>query len=209
LTKENLAFLAGGFAFGILAGVALFNALHSGPELDAPAAGPASVPQPAGPMAPTQVGGGGMDVNAPMVAEINELKRRLQEDPSNLEAATRLAHIFHDVEIWDQGAIYYEKAVELSPDDPDLLTDLGICYRGLQRFDDALAVFARARAANPDHWQSLFNTAVVAAFDLGDYDRAMEALEPLARMDPPPPQVLDLRQAVEHAREATANQVSP
>ena len=198
MTKENLAFLAGGFAFGMLAGVGLFSAMQSGPDRDASAAGLASVPQPAGQTAPAQAGGG-MDANDARVVEINELKRRVQQDPANLPAVTRLAHLLHDAQVWDQAADYYEKAIDLSPNDPDLLTDLGICYRGLQRFDDALAIFARARAVNPEHWQSLFNAAVVAAFDLGDYDLAMESLDPLVGMDPPPPRVLELRQAVDTA----------
>jgi tetratricopeptide (TPR) repeat protein len=149
-------------------------------------------------MAPTQTGAG---AEAPMVAEINELKRRLQENPQDLSAATRLANLHHDVQMWDQAAVFYEKAVALSPDDPDLLTDLGVCYRALDRFGDALEMFSRAQAADPDHWQSLFNTAVVAAFDLGEYDRALEALEPLERKVPPLPRVTELRQAVERARD--------
>ena len=139
-----------------------------------------------------------------MVAEINALKRRLQEDPGDVRSATRLANIFHDAQMWDQAVMYYETAVELTPNDPDVLTDLGICYRGLQRFDDALDSFAKARSVNPEHWQSLFNTAVVAAFDLGDYDRALEALAPLEQLSPVPPQVTELKQAVVHAKEQLA-----
>jgi tetratricopeptide (TPR) repeat protein len=152
-------------------------------------------------MAPTQAGGGG----APMVAEINALKRRLQENPSDVQAATRLANLFHDAQIWDQAVMFYEQAIELSPNDPDLLTDLGICYRSLQRYDDALEKFARAREASPGHWQSLFNTAVVAAFDLGEYERALEALNTLeGEMSPVPSQVTQLKEAVVHAKEQTA-----
>jgi cytochrome c-type biogenesis protein CcmH/NrfG len=209
MTKENLAFLAGGFAFGILVGVGLFNAFQSGPDLGAAGQAPASVPRPAGPAAPTPMGGAGGSASAPMVAEINQLKLRLQQDPTDLKAATRLAHLHHDAQMWDQAVIFYKKAIELSPQDPDLHTDLGICYRGLGRFDEALARFAEARALNPAHWQSLFNSAVVLAFDQGDYDAALAALEPLSRMDPMPPRAAELLHAVQQARDQAAAQGSP
>ena len=202
MKKENLAFLFGGFAFGVLVGVGLFSAFNSAPG--APAAGmgaPAAALAPAGPMAPTQAGGGG---GAPMVPEINALKRRLQENPGDVESAARLANIFHDAQMWDQAAMYYEMTVKLRPNDADVLTDLGICYRAMQRFDDALDSFTKARSVSPDHWQSLFNTAVVAAFDLGDHDRALEALRPLEGLKPIPPQVTELKKAVVHAKEQLA-----
>jgi cytochrome c-type biogenesis protein CcmH/NrfG len=207
LKKENLIFLLGGFAFGVLVGIGVFNAYHTSPGLQQQVRGPAQVPAPAGPMAPTQTGS---NAEAPMVAEINALKRRLQENPNDLAAATRLANLHHDVQMWDQAVVFYEKAIALSPDDPDLLTDLGVCYRALQRFGDALEMFSRAQASDPDHWQSLFNAAVVAAFDLGDYDRALKTLEPLERKDPQPPRVPELRQAIVRAREeAGQGQGSP
>lgn len=202
MKKENLAFLFGGFAFGVLVGVGLFSAFNSAPG--SPAAGisaPASIPAPAGPMAPTQAGGGG---GAPMVPEINALKRKLQENPNDVQSATRLANMFHDAQMWDQAVMYYEMVVKQTPNDADVLTDLGICYRSMKRPEDALANFAKARSVNPNHWQSLFNTAVVAAFDLGDYDRALEALRPLEELNPVPPQVTDLKNAVLHAKEQTA-----
>jgi len=144
-----------------------------------------------------------------MVAEINALKRRLEQNPGDLQATTRLANLFHDVQMWDQALPFYERAIELAPDNPDILTDLGVCYKNLRRFDDALAMFQRAHGGNPDHWQSQFNIAVVSAFDLGDYDRALETLEPLMLMNPLPPQVTDLHGAVLHAREQVSAGANP
>jgi tetratricopeptide (TPR) repeat protein len=209
MTKENLAFLAGGFAFGILVGVGLFNAFQSSPELRAQSQGQAAAPGPAGPGAPTQMGGPGANANAPMVAEINQLKLRLQAEPTDLAAAKRLAHLYHDVQMWDQAVIFYEKALALAPRDPDMLTDLGIAYRGQGRFDEALTKFAEARAVDADHWQSRFNEAVVLAFDKGDFDGALAALEPLSRMDPMPPRAAELIHAVEQARDQAAAPANP
>jgi len=193
LKKDNLAFLGGGFVLGLIVGIGVFSAYHGG-----------GVARPAA-QAPAQAGapsGGAASAETALVAEVFRLKQLVQQDPANLPALTRLAHIHHDRHLWGEAAAYYEKAIELSPDDPDLLTDLGICYRGLGRFEDALAVFARARAADGNHWQSLYNSAVVLAFDLGQYDRAQEVLRPLLAMGSPPPQVAELYTGIEQARSA-------
>jgi hypothetical protein len=220
LKREHLAFLCGGFLFGVLVGAGLLHAIQGHPDLAASAAADSTVPGPQGPAAPTQVapggapaaGGGGSD--APMMAEINELKRRVQADPRDLEALVRLADVYYEVGMWQQAAGYYERALTLRPDDPNLLTDLGISYRGLREFDRALEQFSRAQRVDPRHWQSLFNTAVVAAFDVGRFDLADQALRAIAAIQPPPaelgPERLEqLARAVEQARTRSNSGAAP
>jgi tetratricopeptide (TPR) repeat protein len=202
VTRENLAFLIGGLAFGVLIGAATVRALQNQPELNATGAAVAERQSPAGPMAPTQVGGG--DGAAPMMAEIRALQARVRENPRDAEALVRLAHIYHDVSMWEQAIDLYSRALEVRPDDPDLLTDMGICFRGQQQFDRALELFDRAQRAAPQHWQSLFNTAVVAGFDLGQFDRARAAVDAMQKLGgteggPDPARLEQLRQALAQA----------
>jgi tetratricopeptide (TPR) repeat protein len=205
LKREHVWFLLCGVAFGFLVGYGLFQATHDMPRLALAAGSESPVPGPQGPAAPTQVAdaGGG----APMVAEINRLKQKLQENPEDGETLVRLAHLYHDASMWQQAVDYYERALELSPHDPDLLTDAGICYRGMQEFDRALESFDRAHRADPRHWQALFNTVVVATFDVGRFDLAVEALDAIEAMDPipaelDPARLVQLREALERARAA-------
>lgn len=199
MKKEHVAFLLGGFAFGALFGAGLVNAIGSNPE--AGAAGQAATMQaPAGPMAPTQVGNDAQAGGAPMMAQINDLKRRLQTDANDLGALVRLANLYHDVGMWPQAIEYYERALEVRPNDPNLLTDMGVCYRGEEKFDRALELFEQAANADPKHWQSRFNAAVVNGFDLGNYDRALAVLDSVETLDPPPPNLTELRHALEQAR---------
>lgn len=204
MRKDQVVFLVGGLAFGILFGFGAFHAWYGAPNLEGPGAGAGSARAtgPMGPPAPTQVAPQGNAGGAPMVAEINELKRLVQEDPTNLAAWVRLGNLHFDVQMWDQGAMYYEKAVELEPHNPDVMTDLGTCYRGMKQFDKALETFERAHRLDPNHHQSLFNTAVVAGFDLKQFDRAEEALNAMEAMNPPPPRLDELRQAIARERAA-------
>jgi tetratricopeptide (TPR) repeat protein len=196
--RESLAFLVAGLAFGILFGYGLFHAIAHRPDASVAATGQESAPSPAGPMAPTQ--GGGQSAAAPMLEEVNALKRELQADPNNLEALTRLANLLHDAQMWSQAATLYERAVRLSPNNANLLTDLGICYQNLKQYDKALEQFARAQKVSPDHWQSLYNTVVVAGFDLGRLDDAATALKRLEDLNPAAPNLPELKEALAKAR---------
>jgi len=73
-------------------------------------------------------------------------------------------------------------------------------YRELGRHDRALNNFRRAYELNPDHWQSLFNTVVVAAFDLQQMELADAALAKLEQFDPAPAQLPELKQALTELR---------
>jgi tetratricopeptide (TPR) repeat protein len=198
--KDQLVFLLGGLAFGFLFGFGVYHTWYAAPDLDnrGGGAGPAAA-APAG--QPSQ-GMGQPDSAAPMVAEINQLKRMIQDDPHNVAAFVRLGNLHYDVQMWEQAAGYYESALQLQPDNPDVITDLGVCYRGMGQFEQALEMFSRANEINPDHPQSLFNVVIVAGFDLKQWDRAEEALSALEAMDPTPPRTDELRQALERERSA-------
>jgi tetratricopeptide (TPR) repeat protein len=181
MKREQLAFLVGGFAFGILFGFALFHGIQSRPELaDTSMAG-----NPGGSMAPAQSGAPASG-GAPMVARINELKRELQQSPKDINLLVDLADIYHQAAMWEQAAGYYERALELEPAQPDLLTNLGLCFGGMGEYDRALEAFDRAHRENPQHWQSLFNTVIVAARDAGELDVALEAMEAMEAIEPRP-----------------------
>ncbi len=141
-------------------------------------------------------------------AEINALKGRLQKNDKDVEALVRLANLYQDAAMWEQAADYYGRAIELR-EDPDLITDLGTCFRGLRQFDRAIDSFARASALAGDHWQSRFNFAIVSGFDLGQYDAALAAVDWLEALDPTPPNVAELRHALERARNQPAAGDSP
>jgi len=201
--KDQLVFLLGGLAFGFLFGFGVFHTWYKAPNLDgharAEATPAAAVPTSAPPAGQPM---GQANSAAPMVGEINELKRMIQDDPTNVAAFVRLGNLHYDVQMWQQAAGYYESAIGLQPDNPDVMTDLGVCYREQGQFEKALEMFEGANRLNPNHHQSLFNVVVVAGFDLQQWDRAEKALEALEAMNPKPPRIAELRAAIERQRAA-------
>jgi len=186
----------GGFAFGLLVGFGVYKAVDEQPGLDHESGSAQEMAGPAGPRAPGQGAGPQGGGAAPMVGELNELKRRLEADPKDLDAATKLANMYYQVGMWDQSLQFYDIALALAPDDPNLLTDSGNVHRELGNHVQALERFRRAHEADPEHWQSLFNTVVVAAFDLKQLELADVAMVRLDELDPAPAQLPALKKAL-------------
>jgi Tfp pilus assembly protein PilF len=154
------------------------------------------IPSPMGPAAPTQTAGGG----APMMAEINALKERVQKDPKDVKAWTRLANLFQDAGMFEPAIEMYQRAIKLQPKDANLLTDLGICYQQIKQFDKALEQLEEAQRADPANWQSLYNIVVVAGLDMRRFDRADAAMARLQQLRPDAPNLAQLREALAQAR---------
>ena len=191
-----MAFLLGGLAFGFLLGFALFRAIETRPGRDAAPAASAEIPSPMGPAAPTQTAGGA----APMIAEINALKERVQSNPKDAAAWTRLANLYQDAGMFQPAIEFYQRAIELAPTDANLLTDLGICYQEVKQFDRALESLERAQKADPGNWQSLYNIVVVAGLEMRRFEQADAALAQLERIRPDAPNLGRLREALDRAR---------
>ena len=196
LKKDHMAFLFGGLAFGFLLGFGLFRAIDARPGRVGAPAESAEIPSPMGPAAATQTTGGA----PPMMAEINALKERVQNDPKDVPSWTRLANLYQDAGMFEPAVAFYQRAIELVPNNANLLTDMGICYQGLKQFDKALEILERAQAADPAHWQSLYNIVVVAGLEMGRTDRADAALAQLQQIHPDAPNLDQLRQALDKAR---------
>jgi len=75
----------------------------------------------------------------------------------------------------------YARALELNPNDPNVLTDQGVMFRALGFFDKALANFEKANKLNPQHLQSLYNSGIVYAVDMKQPAKARPILERVAQ----------------------------
>jgi tetratricopeptide (TPR) repeat protein len=81
-------------------------------------------------------------------------------------------------------AAAYETAIAKKPNDPNLITDLGIALRGLGDSEGAVARFREAAKADAKHPQSRFNLGLVLSADLKRNDEAIAAWEDYLRIAP-------------------------
>ncbi|HEY0512641.1 MAG TPA: tetratricopeptide repeat protein [Thermoanaerobaculia bacterium] len=212
MNKDNLLFLMGGLLIGFVSAYVLFEAMaaRQPPRLTpalraqiamgdeaAPDAGAAGV-APGGGAAAAAAGGG---AGGPM-AEIQQLRAYVEKNPNDAGAVRKLADLNFDIQNWQRAEQLYSHYLELKPNDPDVMTDLGITYRGTGKFDRALEQFHRAQKVTPDHWQAYYNEVVVLAFDLKRLDQAGAVLAHLQRLQPANPDVAKLAAAVTRQRSA-------
>jgi tetratricopeptide (TPR) repeat protein len=184
--KESLSYLAGGVLLGALAAYGIYDFARR--PATSPATAPAATPVIATPEEPSAS------------EEVANLERLVQADPANVVALTRLGNVMYDQARWTEALGYYRRALSAGPMDPNVLTDAGICCRQLGRPEDALEFFRRAQEADPAHWQSLFNAAIVAGFDLGRFDAAEDAVRKIVKINPSAPGLERLRRDLAQAR---------
>ena len=110
------------------------------------------------------------------VAEIEGLLASAPNDPGLMAA---LANVYFDANRWQDAREWYEKSMQISSDDPNIITDLAVVYRNLEEPQRAIELLDQAIAISAAHWQAWYNKVVVYNFDLHDHDAAIEALRTL------------------------------
>ena len=196
MNRDHFLYLLIGLLGGFLAGY-LAHETMDGVQPARVAAGAVAAPGPGtampSPAAPPP---------APPMEEINRLRAVLEKNPEDKDAILRLANLNFDIERWDRAAELYESYLKLQPDDPDVLTDLGITFRARGDFQRALGLFRRAQEVAPAHWQSRFNEAIVLGFDLRDLAAAEQVLAALQQLAPGNPDVERLATELRKRRDA-------
>ena len=151
--------------------------------------------------------GGASDAGLPpgaaeLASRVRELQNAAQRDPGNADLQLQLANACYDAGDWKNAADAYEKALPKKGNDPNLLTDLGSCYRNLGQFDKALEMYRKAQAIQPTHSQSLLNMTLVYVFDLKDAAKAQAAFDRLKKEHPEVPRLDDLQLRISTLRAA-------
>jgi len=78
----------------------------------------------------------------------------------------------------------YNKALELDPNNPNVLTDLGVMYRRKGQPSEAIKAFDKAINIDPRLEPPRFNKGVVMLHDLNDSEGAIKAWEKLVEVNP-------------------------
>ena len=192
--------LAGGLVAGFLVGLAAERyLLHEETVPLAPpvASAPVALAPSLGGGMPT---GGAMPTAGPTLpsaevqARISRAEAAVLADPKNHDAWLSLGNDFFDIHQAQKSVDAYGKALAIQPNDPNVLTDQGVMFRELRKFDQAVANFQKASKLDPAHVQSLFNLGVVYSSDLAKPDEAAKAWNRVIAMAPNSEQAGQARQ---------------
>jgi len=166
MNKESIIFGVAGLIVGFLLGVLVGGKTMGGSA--------ANTPAPAQNAAPL--------VNpAELNARISEFEKVVAQDPKNVQAWVNLGNSYFDSNNYQKAVQAYAKALELNPNDSNVLTDQGVMYRALGFYDKALINFEKASKLNPQHLQSLYNIGIVYAVDMKLPAKARPIFEKVAQ----------------------------
>ncbi len=120
-----------------------------------------------------------------------EFQKALAIDPFEMAALQFLGSYYLDNRAYDDATPLWERAAATTPKDAGIHLNLGICYRGLGRFDDAKREYETALqldARNAEPWRDL---AVLYGDYLKSYDAALDAIGQYRAAGGGPPAEID------------------
>jgi tetratricopeptide (TPR) repeat protein len=130
---------------------------------------------------------------------IAEMEKIVAKDPKNLQAWVSLGNDYFDTNQAQKSIEAYNKALELSPNNPDILTDQGVMFRAVGFYDKALNNFEKANKINPQHMQSLYNMGIVYSVDLKQPDKAKPIFEKIIQQAPNTEMAVQARQIMQQS----------
>ncbi|HEY6909772.1 MAG TPA: tetratricopeptide repeat protein [Myxococcales bacterium] len=131
---------------------------------------------------------------------IGILKTLVARDPTDVKSWIALGNEYFDSQQREKAIEAYDKALQLQPNNPDVLTDQGVMYREIGQPQKAVQNFEKASTINPKHLQSLLDLGVVYGKDLKDYDKAMEAFNRIIKIAPDSGEAAHAREAIEELK---------
>jgi cytochrome c-type biogenesis protein CcmH/NrfG len=193
LNRFTLIGLAVGLLVGVFIGYQAGSASQHGGGMAAPM--PPGAPPPG-------MAGGAAGPGDNFQARIAQMQQVLARDPKNVQAWIQLGNDYFDTRQPQKAIEAYGRALELRPNDPNVLTDQGVMYRELGQFDKAAANFRKANQVDPKHVQSLYNLGIVYMHDLKQPKNALDAWNKLIQIAPQSEQAAQARAAIEEAKKA-------
>lgn len=185
--------------FSLLLGVAL-GYLFRGSAPPAAQAAPAAATQPDSSLQRAQQA----DAQAALAQAAAPLLEAVNKDPNDFASLTKLGDIYYDGQQYQSAIQYYEKALAIHPDNPDVRTDMGTAYWYTGNADKAIAEMETSLKYRAGHPQSLFNLGWVRWQGKGDAKGAVDAWEKLLKANPNYPQKEQVEQYIAKAKEHAA-----
>lgn len=205
MDRNSLLFLAIGVLLGFLAGYWLQEvmALRQAPlrPVDPAAVAAARAGQLPQPDAQgSQPGAAGVanpaDPNSPganaAMEEVRRLRERVEANPGDADAVLQFAGMNMQIGRYPQAAALLEGYLENEDPRADIVSALGIAYRGMGRFDEALTRLRQAQEMDPANLESRFHEVVILGLEQERFEAAQERMAELRRLAPDNPDIARL-----------------
>jgi cytochrome c-type biogenesis protein CcmH/NrfG len=147
---------------------------------------------------------GGAEAQAALQLAAAPLQEAVDKDPKDYESLVKLGNLFYDAQQFPSAIQYYERALEIHPENPDVRTDMGTAYWYSGNADKALAAMETSLKHRPGHPQTLFNLGWIRWQGKADPKGAVEAWEKLLKTNPDYPEKQKVEEYIAKAKEHAA-----
>jgi cytochrome c-type biogenesis protein CcmH/NrfG len=140
-------------------------------------------------------------VQAALAQAAAPLLDAVNKDPKDFDSLVKLGNLYYDGKQFPGAIQYYERALAIHPENPDVRTDMGTAYWYTGDAEKALAAMETSLKYQPGHPQTLFNLGWVRWQGKQDPKGAIEAWQQLLKANPDYPQKQQVEQYIAKARE--------
>lgn len=132
---------------------------------------------------------------------VSPLLADLKQNPDDFDAIVKAANLYYDGQQYSDAVKFYERALNLQPQNVDVITDLGTSFWYTGDADKAIAEFQTALKYQPGRASTLFNLGMVRWQGKKDPHGAVQAWEELLRKNPEFPDRQKLEEFIERAKQ--------
>lgn len=157
-----------------------------------------------GQMSPGQipVGNGSAAATPEMVDRAAEpLIAQLKQNPADLETLAKIGNLYYDAQLYQKAIPYYQQILKITPQNPDVRTDMGTAMFYLGDSDGALKEFQTSLSYAPTHPGTLFNIGIVKWQGKKDPKGAIESWQTLLAKNPNYPEKDKVLELINHAKD--------
>ncbi len=130
------------------------------------------------------------------IEQLQSLEVHAGENKSDVEARVALGNAYYDMSRFDLAIRWYEEAMTLDDQNPDMVTDLGTAHFYSGNPEKAIELFRHSLELEVDHPQTLQNLGWVQ-FQSENLQAAAEAWERLIRVHPDYEQIEAVKQQLD------------
>lgn len=137
-------------------------------------------------------------------SRLEALQDQIKAKPDDVNLYVQAGNLSFDHEQYQEAVRYYEQALELGGQNPNVLSDIGVSYRRLGQPEKAVEYLTRARQVDPTHETSALNLGIVLFHDLQDHPAALKVWREYLALNPQGPRVDMIRRVVEQLEKQQA-----
>ncbi len=200
MKPESIVLAVAGTFFGLLVGWIIGS--QAGVPRMAMSPAPTAATQPAAEPASSPQGGQGQQPRPLDEAQAQALRSAAERNPSDAATRVQLGNLYFDAERFAEAVTWYEAALKLNPNDPNVSTDLAVSFYYLNQADRALQQFDRSLELDPKHAKTLLNQGIVRAFGKQDLKGAAASWQKLIELAPTSPEADAARRALQGLKSA-------